>query len=299
MMQFVLQNLLLSVTAATIYHVVPLLPGDGDAVFIAKAVVGFCLFRVLNPLVLGRPLFNLFKTEYPDDDRINVRNKFGSHINKVMMHIALQIWGLQVLYNESWFTGWLDWDMCWTGWDPAAGSITGNFRDYYLVEMSFFIGSMVMQFIETRSHDHVAMLGHHYAAATLIAYSYIYNTHRIGMLVLVSRELTDIMIHSARALGLLQFKKMSESLLVLLVLLWVITRCIYHPAVVCLNAWHSPTYEWAFPMWVVYNGLLMALVPLDYYYLYLALAAIVRRIKNPNIKNIDPDTPGFKKQKQS
>eukprot|EP01061_Rhynchopus_euleeides_P010859 TRINITY_DN20430_c0_g2_i1.p1 TRINITY_DN20430_c0_g2~~TRINITY_DN20430_c0_g2_i1.p1 ORF type:complete len:324 (+),score=138.18 TRINITY_DN20430_c0_g2_i1:55-972(+) len=284
-----LQAMILLVTIGVCASLHPHAP-DGDDVYILAVIAAICAFRRLTPILLWGPIFDWWNPEQPNEDvRKVVRSKFGNHMNKFMLHSAFQVWGYQVLMSESWFNGWFDMDACWKGWDPVAPQKSGNFRDFYLAQLAFFLASVIMQFFEVRSHDHTAMLAHHSGAAILVILSYLFNTTHIGMLVLVTREITDVMIHFIRAAAILEFKTLSELTLVLLMIVWAITRNYYHTFVVCLGAWNSATYEWNYNMWVVYNLLLALLVPLDFYYLYLGLDAIARRLINPSQKSIDPD----------
>ena len=298
-LESILEYLVLLLCFGTGVHFFPQFSSD-DLIFITCATVIICAYRTFVPILVTGPLFDHIKTDYDDEVRPTCRKKFAGHVNKFALHLFLQVWGCVVLYNEKWFTSWFDLTAVWEDWDPDQKNVvTGGFRHYYLGQLSIFIASILLQFVEPRSHDFVAMFAHHYGSATLIALSYFQNTHRFGILVLVGRELTDVMIHLARALGLIQSKNSSETILVLLTIAWGVTRNWYHPVYLCNNAWHSPTYEWDFGSWLAYNGLLGFLVPLDYYYFYLALSAILRRIRNPHLKNIDPDTPGLAKQKST
>ena len=265
--------------------------GEGDALMVAYAVAALCAYRWCAPALWCR-VFDLFTTSHTPETRTLVRTKFGSHINKFTLHLFFQVWGIHVLVNESWYNGLFDMKAAWAGWDPNAPlPKDGMFRSFYLAQLATFCASTIMQYFEVRSHDHTAMLAHHAGAATLIITSYLYNTTHIGILVLVSREITDVMIHMIRALAILEYKFLSEMLLVTLMIVWAISRNYYHTFVICTGAWYSPTFEWSLNMWIVYNGLLAMLAPLDLYYLYLGTAAILKRVMNPSQKSIDPDLP--------
>eukprot|EP01060_Flectonema_neradi_P002187 TRINITY_DN1132_c4_g1_i1.p1 TRINITY_DN1132_c4_g1~~TRINITY_DN1132_c4_g1_i1.p1 ORF type:complete len:325 (+),score=30.10 TRINITY_DN1132_c4_g1_i1:77-976(+) len=297
MIERILECLVLMLCVATGYILLPMFNFD-DLLFLSAGVVIICAYRTLVPIFITGPLFDRIKTDYDETDRPVCRKKFAGHLNKFVLHLFLQVWGCMVLFDEGWFNSWFDLTGVWHEWDPhQEDAVTGTFRHYYLGQLAVFVSSILLQFVEPRSHDFVAMFAHHYGSATLIALSYLQNTHRFGILVLVGREVTDVMIHLARALGLAQSKRSSEAVLVLLTIAWGITRNWYHPVYLCHNAWHSPTYEYDANSWMAYNALLAFLIPLDYYYFGLAISAILRRIRNPHLKNIDPDTPGLTKQK--
>ena len=288
-----IEAVLLAIAGGTAYSVYPAL-SDGDTVYIAQFVAAICLFRILNPMLIMGPFFDYINknSSYSSQaSRDAARAKFGSHMNKMILHGVFQVWGYNVLVSQAWWTDFHHHESWWAGWDPLAPHVTGEFRAYYLAQLSFFIASLVMQFFEPRSHDHVAMLAHHWGAATLIVLSYMYNTVNIGLVVLVSREITDVMIHMARGLALVHFKTLAEMILVILMCVWFVTRNYYHTFVTCNSAWRSPTFEWDWNMWLVFNTLLGLLIPLDLYYLWLGCSAIAKRIMYPNNKSIDPDVP--------
>eukprot|EP01063_Lacrimia_lanifica_P000444 TRINITY_DN10220_c0_g1_i1.p1 TRINITY_DN10220_c0_g1~~TRINITY_DN10220_c0_g1_i1.p1 ORF type:complete len:300 (+),score=95.66 TRINITY_DN10220_c0_g1_i1:44-943(+) len=290
----------LAIYAATGYAAFVFAPwfAPEDGVFLMEAIAGMVAFRVLSPHLLAGPVFNLIEPSYPDEEvRAASQRKFCAHFNKFCIHLLFQLWGLRVLLAESWFdpNDWLNIEPMWEGWNADEKSVSGDFREFYLAQMSFFLGSLVMQPFEPRSHDHIAMLAHHAGASTLVACSFVFNCHRIGLLILVVRELTDVMIHAARGLALLQFKLLSEVTLVSLTVAWAVTRNWYYGCVICPVVWNAPLYQHSVVMWKVCMVLCALLVPLDLYYLLLATMAILRRVMG--YKMVDPDAPESKKKR--
>ena len=288
-MQIALQLLIWSISIGIFCFVYPQM-GEGDALLVLSWIVPLCAYRWCAPALWCR-VFDLFTTSHTPEARTLVRTKFGSHINKFTLHLAFQLWGIHVLVNESWYKGIWDMDAAWAGWDPSLPLLTdGMFRSFYLAQLATFCSSMIMQYFEVRSHDHTAMLAHHAIAATLCISSYLTHCTHGGIFVLVTREIADVMIHMIRALAILEYKFLSEMLLVTLMIVWAISRNYYHVFVIWKGTFDSnEVYAWNYNMWIIYNCLLAMLAPLDLYYLYLGTAAILKRVMNPSQKSIDPD----------
>ncbi|KAJ9464269.1 Sphingosine N-acyltransferase lag1 [Diplonema papillatum] len=295
-MSQVLSSAIILLTVWTFMYKTPLHLEAEDVQYLAWSLAAFCLFRICWPVIFSRRVFDLVNPAYDDPSlRTKSRDKCASHLNKLFMHSFFLIWGLVVLREQEWFEGWTSTKGIWDDWDPQDVRPV-PYRRYYLTQLSFFLSSLAMQFFEPRSHDFVALLAHHYVSATLIIVSYCFRCHRIGLLVLVSREVTDVMIHLARAFGLLKFTKVAEATLALMLVLWFFTRNLFHP-IVCWAAFFSPLVQ-QHTAWVICNSLLAMLIPLDLYYLFLGLEAVVRRIRNPTLAQIDPDAPANQKKHQ-
>ncbi|KAJ9464268.1 Sphingosine N-acyltransferase lag1 [Diplonema papillatum] len=277
-------------TVWTFLYETPLHLEAEDVQYLACSTAALCLFRICWPSIFSRRVFDLVNPAYDDPSlRAKSRDKCASHANKLFMHSFFLVWGFVVLGGQEWFEGWSSTEGVWEGYEVRVEQPV-PYRRYYLSQLSFFLSSLVMQCSEPRSHDHVAMLAHHYGSAALVVISYHTRCHRLGLLALLSREVTDVFIHLARAFGLLKFTKVAEATLASMLVLWFFTRNLFHPAVICRAAFFSPS-RLNYTAWAVGNVLLAMLIPLDLYYLFLGLEAVVRRIRNPTLAQIDPDAP--------
>lgn len=72
--------------------------------------------------------------------------------------------------------------------------ISRDMKNYYLMQLAFWIQQIYGLHIEKRRKDHVAMLSHHIITILLVGSSYISNLTRVGNAVLCCMDLCDIFL---------------------------------------------------------------------------------------------------------
>jgi hypothetical protein len=81
-----------------------------------------------------------------------------------------------------------------------------NEEAYYVLELSFYVGGIFVHvFIDKPLKDYYVMLFHHIVTVCLILFSYLLGHHRIGVLVLLCHDVSDVFLDYAKCLHYLDF----------------------------------------------------------------------------------------------
>ena len=75
-----------------------------------------------------------------------------------------------------------------------------------MLELSFYVGGIFVHvFIDKPLKDFYVMLFHHIVTVCLILFSYLLGHHRIGVLVLMCHDVSDVFLDYAKCLHYLDF----------------------------------------------------------------------------------------------
>jgi acyl-CoA-dependent ceramide synthase len=80
----------------------------------------------------------------------------------------------------------------WTGWPNR--ELTALMKGYMLAQLGFWLQQLVVINIEERRKDHWQMFTHHIITSTLIYTSYRYGHTRVGNLILVLMDVSDLFL---------------------------------------------------------------------------------------------------------
>ena len=78
----------------------------------------------------------------------------------------------------------------WTGWPDR--ELTGFMKGYMLAQLGFWLQQLIVINIEERRKDHWQMFTHHIVTSILIYTSYRYGHTRVGNLILILMDLSDL-----------------------------------------------------------------------------------------------------------
>lgn len=125
----------------------------------------------------------------------NVR-KFGHQMWHGVIHTTMTIAECYILgrpeVNWRWWNDIQAEDSTWESTDHAADPLL---RSFYLLQLSLWSFMAIShRFHESRHKDYFVMFGHHIATVTLIAVSWWAGTLRIGLLVLLIHDSSDIIV---------------------------------------------------------------------------------------------------------
>jgi len=212
--------------------------------------------------------------------QIGPLGKFSESFWRFSFYLTIFIYGLIILRNKSWI---LNTEECWLNY--PAHPMTRDVFWYYMIELAFYWSLIFSQFIDVKRKDFWEMFLHHIATIALLSFSYIVNFLRIGALVLVVHDCGDYWLESAKMAKYARAQKICDILFFIFALVWLITRLCYYPYKVL----YTTTFEeleilGLFPAFYIFNGLLILLQILHYFWFYLICQVAISAFKEGKVK---------------
>lgn len=125
--------------------------------------------------------------------------------------------------------------------------LSGSFKIYYLVQLGFWIQQIIHLYTETRRKDFKFMIIHHIVTVSLLGVSYYANFTRIGHVVLMLMDFSDIFLSLAKTLTYLKKEIMCNVMFVVFLISWIVTRHILYMKIFFSILWDAERlrkYEW-------------------------------------------------------
>jgi hypothetical protein len=119
-------------------------------------------------------------------------------------------------------------------------------REYYLLELSFWISCCAFLFFETRRKDIIEMIIHHISTVALVLYSYSFNFTRSGLLIMAIHDVGDIFLYSAKTTQYRGWQRTADVFFAAFALAFYIPRLIILPVWVAyplIRVYHFPGFE--------------------------------------------------------
>eukprot|EP00049_Salpingoeca_infusionum_P009836 m.167301 g.167301 ORF g.167301 m.167301 type:complete len:354 (-) comp14457_c0_seq4:154-1215(-) len=216
-------------------------------------------------ILIGQTTITRLVSKYAGEEA----TKFGECMGRVLYYGPMFFVALAVIDLED---IWPNLDNCWvkTGVIPQ----TIEVQAYYVFEMSYYIGGIFVHiFLDERLSDFYIMLLHHGATVALIMYSYMEHFHRIGLLVLMVHDVSDIFLDSAKCFHYVKIEILSTVTFVNLIVSWILYRLYFYPFYILENVFVSALEIIENPpkSWTFYRILLGFLQILHIYWFYLIL----------------------------
>eukprot|EP00996_Jenningsia_fusiforme_P002412 NODE_3241_length_1017_cov_30.912190_g2979_i0.p1 GENE.NODE_3241_length_1017_cov_30.912190_g2979_i0~~NODE_3241_length_1017_cov_30.912190_g2979_i0.p1 ORF type:complete len:268 (+),score=50.56 NODE_3241_length_1017_cov_30.912190_g2979_i0:1-804(+) len=212
------------------------------------------------------------------------------HVMKLLFHCSLFVMGVWILSSEEWFT-FSPGTALWYGFPNIP--MSSGVHVYYAFQVGFYVSSTVFTVIlEERRRDHWVMVTHHIVSVTLVLSSYSQRVHRLGCIVLITRELSDILLHAAKVALYLGSPFFANVLFATLMATWPLLRLLYHPLVVLrssyVDVWNACSQYYDEYFWTYYllNFALLFLVPVDWYYFLIGMKVTINRLKGKPLADI-------------
>ncbi|CAF0957648.1 unnamed protein product [Adineta ricciae] len=206
--------------------------------------------------------------------------KFSESFWRFIFYLGVFIYGLVILNDKSWI-----WDTrhCWLNYPDHR--LTNDVFWYYMIELAFYWSLVFSQFIDVKRKDFWQMFLHHIATIALLSFSYIVNFVRIGALVLVIHDCGDYWLECAKMAKYAKAQRICDTSFGVFALVWFITRLCYYPYKVL----YTTTFEelnilGLFPAYYVFNGLLILLQILHYFWFYLICQVAMSALKAGKVR---------------
>jgi len=187
-----------------------------DVVIFAVGLMMFIVLHRFTKNQLSKYLIDRFSKknvkEIPE-------NKFNRALFKFVSFSFLLCWGVFSLYDQPWmlypFGLTLEWEGNRTPW---------KINYYYVIEVVYYVGSMVTVFFEDRQSDFYLMIWHHVVTLLLIGFSYRYNFLRYGVFLMVLHDVSDPWMEAAKISVYLGYQNLGNALFAFFTLFFIIPR---------------------------------------------------------------------------
>uniref|UniRef100_A0A3Q3CLW3 Ceramide synthase 3a n=1 Tax=Haplochromis burtoni TaxID=8153 RepID=A0A3Q3CLW3_HAPBU len=146
---------------------------------------------------------------------------------------------------------------------------------YYILEMSFYGCLLFSVAFDVKRKDFKEQIIHHLATLVLLSFSWCANYIRVGTLVMLIHDASDVFLESAKLFNYAKWEKTCKTLFVLFAIVFMVTRLIIFPFWLIHCTWVYPVlYYPAFFGYYFFNTMLVVLLCLHIFWAYLILRMI-------------------------
>eukprot|EP01029_Cantina_marsupialis_P006233 TRINITY_DN167_c0_g1_i1.p1 TRINITY_DN167_c0_g1~~TRINITY_DN167_c0_g1_i1.p1 ORF type:complete len:337 (-),score=60.37 TRINITY_DN167_c0_g1_i1:169-1179(-) len=163
--------------------------------------------------------------------------KFTAQMWQLFIHVSMGITELYVLWDETW---WHDTRTIWIP-HPSQQVAKDSVKYLYFLQLGIWVYTAFShRFLEPRRKDYFVMYVHHIVTIGLVAASALYGYYRIGVLVLVVHDISDIPIDLMKLFYMTNLNErrgffLSEIAFVTNLCTWVSMRMWYFPYKIIWN----------------------------------------------------------------
>nr|UEK51526.1 ceramide synthase 6 [Parasacculina yatsui] len=190
-------------------------------------------------------------------------------------YLFIFCFGLKVMWNKSWF-----WDIRYCFYDLPFHPVDNDVWWYYMLSLAFYWSMLFRHFFDVKHKDFWEMFIHHVVTVGLLTLSWSCNFTRIGTLVLLVHDVSDIFLLGAKMLKYASLQTLCDITFAVFVVIWIVTRLVIFPFWIVYSTSYDATFiVRMFPAYYVFNGLLICLLVLHciwtYYIMLVAYRALL------------------------
>ncbi|XP_036399545.1 ceramide synthase 2 [Megalops cyprinoides] len=202
-----------------------------------------------------------------NQERPGVLRKFREACWRFVFYISAFIGGLIALYDKPWF---YDTREVWSGF-PKQSMLESQYW-YYVIEMSFYGSLLLSVAFDIKRKDFKEQIIHHFATLTLLSFSWCANYIRVGTLVMIVHDASDVLLESAKVFNYAKWEKTCNILFIAFAVVFMITRLIIFPFWIIHCTWVYPVLSYPpFFGYYFFNVMLVVLLLLHTFWAYLIL----------------------------
>uniref|UniRef100_A0A0N4ZJ66 TLC domain-containing protein n=1 Tax=Parastrongyloides trichosuri TaxID=131310 RepID=A0A0N4ZJ66_PARTI len=138
---------------------------------------------------------------------------------------------------------------CWVDWPYQ--NVNNKVMIYYMIEIGFYWALIFSHFsFDLKKSDYWQMLAHHGITILLLFISFSINFMRIGTLILLSHDFTDIFIEFCKLIRYAGWDNVLNFSTLIFIIVWIGTRLIYYPFWIIYSVIYTApqliekTYSW-------------------------------------------------------
>ncbi|CAG5850463.1 unnamed protein product [Menidia menidia] len=205
------------------------------------------------------------RQDYP-----GVMKKFREASWRFCFYLCAFIGGVLALYDKEWL---YDTREVWTAY-PKQSMLSSQYW-YYILEMSFYGCLLFSVTFDVKRKDFREQIVHHIATLILLSFSWCANFIRVGTLVMLIHDASDVLLESAKLFNYARWEKTSNTLFVFFAVVFMVTRLIIFPFWLIHCTWVYPILHYpAFFGYYFFNVMLVVLLGLHIFWAYLILRMI-------------------------
>jgi len=213
---------------------------DGFAVVVWFCLL-FCCFLAAIQIVkmlsisAGRWFSTMFLSGPPFGNPLansETMSKWADTCWQLLIHLSMSALDIYVLSDEEWFS---DTSTCWNP-HPKHQVLKPSLYMAYMFQLAIWVATgLSHRFVEERKHDYVVMFAHHIITILLLVASLVGRLHRIGILVLVVHDVSDISVDLLKLSNYLKLQNrpalfLGEIIFVLNLFIWMYIRLYVFPS---------------------------------------------------------------------
>lgn len=209
-------------------------------------------------------------------DKPSKTKKFGEAAWRFFFYLTAFVAGLSCLVDKPWF-----WDLreCWRQY-PFQPMESAHYW-YYMLELGFY-GSLLLRIsVDVKRKDFKEQVVHHLATIFLLSFSYCANYIRIGTLVMLLHDSSDILLEPAKMFNYgAGWGRSCDTLFVMFAVIFLVTRLVIFPSkIIHTTLVLSMEVFEPFAGYYFFNILLMVLQGLHIFWAKLILHMVYKFLK--------------------
>eukprot|EP00040_Diaphanoeca_grandis_P021463 m.114403 g.114403 ORF g.114403 m.114403 type:complete len:378 (-) comp28346_c1_seq1:401-1534(-) len=240
-----------------------MLKGKPDDIYLLGILHALVVIAIFSTKGVARMLGGWFSRTYLPGDPLQSRKtmkKFCDQSWQLMIHVSVTIGEVYILYYEDGGTDYAtDTKKLWDP-HPSVQPVTQSLRYMYLSQLAIWIVTCIShRFIEEHHKDYFLMYAHHVVTIFLISFSWDFQYIRIGLLVLICHDSSDIVCDLLKMFNYMQLEGprglfLTEIAFVTNLFTWAYIRLWIYPRYVVYSAWYESRYVLSRQVWIDEGG---------------------------------------------
>ncbi|XP_058862750.1 ceramide synthase 6-like [Acipenser ruthenus] len=205
-------------------------------------------------------------------DKPSTAKKFSESMWKFVFHVYLAFLGTCVIIRNPWV---FDTRQYWENWPFQ--NLLPDIRYHMVVELSFYLCLVFMQFFDTKRKDFLVMFVHHLISISVFVYCYITNMTRIASICVYLHDIADVFLEAAKMANYCKQQRLCNALFGVFAVVFMATRLGFLPLVFGRSIYYE---SWEvigpFPSWYFINTIVILLLILHIYWSCLIIAMMIK-----------------------
>ncbi|XP_072457060.1 ceramide synthase 4-like isoform X2 [Notamacropus eugenii] len=207
--------------------------------------------------------------------------KFSESCSKFVFYSCSSFGGLFIFCNETWFG---QPETIWNGYPKQP--LQPALYLWYILELSFYLSLLVTLTHDVKRKDFIVSIIHHFTTITLLSFSYSANLLRIGTLVMILHDVSDIFLEASKMLNYAKWDKAKNIMFIIFAVVFFISRLIFFPNKVIYTSYHVlKTNNQLFFGYYFSISLLLVSLSLNLYWSLLILKMLYKCFSEGQVKN--------------
>jgi hypothetical protein len=209
---------------------------------IGLSVIRFTLSGIVSSWLKDVPcIFQYFSKGLP----VAQARKLHENLWYAIWHTVSFVLGVKQVFGQAWIRdlfGGRDTEALAGGYPQSASSM--GFKHYYLFEMGFWLSCCLFLGFETKRRDFKQMIIHHSSTVILVAFSFLLDFCRGGILVMILHDVGDIFLYAAKSAQYRGWHKLADMIFMFFAVVFFFSRLFLLPVAafypLAISIWRGP-----------------------------------------------------------